>query len=170
MTNPIHDFRVLSGVRPTLPSLSEAREGLSDEQLRILSESQGGAGLPSGIELKRKGKESYWYVKKGAVTLGVVSAHKGGTYDADTDPEGKGKFQGGFKSPMAAAQWVVKNNNGAMESVELDEKKSLKDQYKDAKKRAKEYPDSDWDKHARKLKKKMKGESLLRRRSPTQEG
>jgi hypothetical protein len=82
--DPMTQFRALSGVRPTLPGLTEAEEG---------------------YKLVQKPGEDYWYVKVGGSTIGVISKHGSG-YDADTEPDGKGKFRKGFKSPEDAASWV----------------------------------------------------------------
>jgi hypothetical protein len=63
------------------------------------------------VQLKKKPDADYWYVKRGAATLGVVSKGKGDGYDADTDPEGEGHYKKGFDSVKAAAKWIIKRND-----------------------------------------------------------
>lgn len=59
-----------------------------------------------------------------------------------------------------AAEVFVASTRGGR--YEIKESTSLKDQHVDAKKRASEYPDSGWAKHAKKLAKKIKGKTESR--------
>lgn len=63
------------------------------------------------VSIERKKGRSYWYVKRGAVTLGVISKDPDGKYDADTDPDGGGQYKKGFKTKEDAARWIIKHND-----------------------------------------------------------
>jgi hypothetical protein len=80
----------------------------------------GGAG---GVKVTQKPGEDYWYVKRGGKEIGVVSAGKGGKFDADTDSSGGGKFKGGFASKDDAVKWLT--GGGKTEDTGLDEGKVL---------------------------------------------
>lgn len=72
--------------------------------------------LPSGVTLKQKPGEKYWFVMRGGAKIGSVSLHKKGPkYDADAGEE----YKGGFPSPEKAAAWVAQQH-GVSEDVDRD--------------------------------------------------
>ena len=65
--------------------------------------------LPKGVKVFKKIGAEYWYVRRGAVTLGVVSRDNEGKFDADLDPSGaeEGDYKKGFPSVEAAVTWIL---------------------------------------------------------------
>ena len=103
-------------------------EEVETEVGSILAEAKGkkvpGADNPEADSLKdvtfqQKPGKDYWYLKRGAVTLGVISKDDEGRFDADTDPEGEGKYKQGFKSKEDAARWILAKNESLGEARDV---------------------------------------------------
>ena len=65
--------------------------------------------LPKGVRVLQRVGKDYWYVKRGAVTLGVVSPDNEGGFDADLSPSGgsKDEYREGFDSVESAVTWIL---------------------------------------------------------------
>lgn len=65
--------------------------------------------LPKGVRVLQRVGKDYWYVKRGAVTLGVVSPDNEGGFDADLSPSGgsKDEYREGFDSIESAVTWIL---------------------------------------------------------------
>ena len=172
----LHEVRVLSGIRPTRPSLTEARSGITAhergaQRQAFLFESF----KPGDFWFQRfRNGEEIWFaplatqknggvkglllnvgtrkVKNSSVGRMDIAGRSGALWKkGEPSSKIKGYFQAhpNFEGAMGEGK-----HRGAGAPVKL------KDQLKDAEKRARLYPKSGWKKHAAKLRAKLKGEDL----------
>lgn len=173
-SDSLHQLRTLSGIRPTRPSLTEARSGLTEHERRAMHDR-----VNRDLH-ETKPKMSWAEVKKLKAKIAKVAGVDSSdvmanmSFDRLTQLEVGGLSttssgrpdEGGHRLRTVAAHLkkafpkmdvmtdrgrVFLTPKGAMGEA----KRSLKDQHADALKRAKDYPKSGWRKHAAKIKKKM---------------
>jgi hypothetical protein len=176
----LHGYRILAGTRPTRPSLTEARTGISEYERRRAEavELEEGRPYDPDEDPRHYTDRDLWrfmrMIHSGdppfekSVRSLTKKPYK--AYDAiKRELKRRGlpttwaklrpmKFdrQGYYSFVMEPGAKGVRYTGGAGYGESLEEATSLRDQHADAKKRARLHPKSGWGKHARKLLKKIK--------------